>query len=279
MLSDLPTYLRIVGGLVKLVHQPCTPERAKRLVRTRMAMREQLFLRMLREGVWEHPRSPYRRMLVAAGWSFDGVAESVRRRGLESTLETLRDAGVYVSQDEGRGRKPIQRNGLTIQISSERDFDNPRVVPAFEVQTGGTRSHGTTVPSSLDYIAAQRAVAWCLSLDAMGVSTWPVVVWMTRGAGFLWWLSLAHMNRPPVRWFSTSDLSVTRTPQLHQIMIRVGQAVGLTRGMRMPFLENVPLSDSSMVLEAILQTRARHGRCVVVTTPSAATRLAGLADG
>ncbi len=278
MLSDLVTYVRIAGGLVKLIHRPCTPTSAKRLVQTRMARREQLFLQMVREGIWQNPDSPYRRLLVWAGWSFDTVAESVHRRGLEATLEALRDSGVYLSQDEAAARKPIQRDGLLIDCPTDHVFSNPRVVPAFEVQTGGTRSHGTAVPASLAYIADQRAIAWCLSLEALGTQGWPVVVWMTRGAGLLWWLSLAHMGRPPLRWFSTSDLSITRVPHLHKAMIRLGQGISLTRGMRMPYLENVPLSNGDVVLEAVLEARGVHGGCAMVTTPSAATRLAGMAE-
>jgi hypothetical protein len=278
MLPDFGAYARIAGGFVKLIHQPCTPERAKRLIQGRMARREQLFLQMVREGIWQHPDSPYRRLLVWAGWSFDTVAESVHRRGLEATLEALRDSGVYLSQEEKGATKPIQRDGLVIDSPTEHVFYNPRVVPVFEVRTGATRSRGTAVPATLDYIADQRAVAWCLSLEALGTQGWPVVVWMTRGAGFLWWLSLAHMGRPPLRWFSTTDLSMARIPHMHEAMVRLMQGISLTRGMRMPYLESVPLSSPDVVLEAVLKARRVHGGCAVVTTPSAATRLAGMAE-
>lgn len=279
MLSNLESYFRVTRGLVKLIHRPCTSSGAKELIRTRMAMRERLFLQMVREGIWQNPASPYRRLLVWAGWSFDTLAESVNRRGLEPTLQALWDAGVYVTQDEVKLRKPIQRDGLVIECPSEDVFNNPRVIPAFELQTGGTRSRGTRVPASFGYIADQRAPAWRLSLEALESGTWPVILWLHRDASFLWWFSLAHMGRAPLRWFTTADLSVRRVPRLHQTMIRLAQGIGLTRGLRMPYIEQASFEDAPMVLDAVLAARARHGGCAMVTTPSVATRLAGLADG
>lgn len=274
--TGLGAYASIVRGLIKLMYRPCTPERAKTLIRTRMAARDDLFLRMVGEAIWRQPGSPYRQLLDWAGWPFDRLAESVRRRGLDDTLKALLDAGVYLTFDEFKGRKPIRRDGLTLECT-ERDFDNPTVLPSFEVRTGGSRSQGSRVPASLDYLAAQRAPARCLMLEALGVGRWPVILWLPRDASIQWWLALAHMGRPALRWFSLTDLAAFRVPQLHQVMFRLAQMIGLTRGLRLPSLRHTPLSEADMVLEAVLAGRARHGGCAVVTTPSAATRLAGLA--
>ena len=278
MLSDVGAYTRIAAGLVRLVHRPCTVERAKSLVRAHLARREQLFLKMVLRGIWQNPSSPYRRLMEWASWSYDSLEESVQHRGIEGTLVALRDAGVYVGQEEIKGRKPIQRDGLVIECPTDEVFTNISVVPTFGLRTGGTRSPGMFVPASIDYLTDQRAPAWCLSLAALGAESWPTIVWLNTDAGFLWWLALTHMGRPPLRWFSTTNVSGMAASRRREAMIRLGQVIGLTRGLRVPDVEQVPLSEASAVFDAVVGARARYGGCAVVTTPSVATRFAGLAD-
>jgi len=61
-------------------------------------------------------------------------------------------------------------------------------------------------------------------------------------------------------------------------MFRVTQALGAVRGLRIPYPEHAALSHVDKVLDAVLLARTRARGCVVVTSPSAAVRLAGLAD-
>ncbi len=276
MLSSFGRPIRTACEIARLVHQPCSLESAKTLIRTRLAERNELFLRMVREAIWQNPTSPYYHLLRWAGWTYDALVESIRGRGLEATLEALRDSGVYLSHEELKGGKTIRRDGLTLKWGDVTGT-NPKVLPSFDTRTGGTRSGGSRVPASFAYLAAQRAPTWCVTLEALESRSGPVIIWMPREAGFLWWLALAHMHRPPLRWLSMTDLSTVRVPQLHQMMYRLGQVIGMARGLRIPYLEYVPLSDVGVVLNALLVVRARHGRCAVVTSPSAATRLAGLA--
>jgi hypothetical protein len=46
------------------------------------------------------------------------------------------------------------------------------------------------------------------------------------------------------------------------------------KGMHLPPAEIAPFEDVDVVLGAVLDARRRHGSCLVITTPSAATRLA-----
>ncbi len=247
------------------------------LIRNRIAVRDELFLRMVREAIWPYPQSVYRRLLMWAGWTDESLTESVRRGGLEATLASLRDAGVFLSHEEFKVGKPVERSRLSMHWD-EVTTANPSVLPAFEVRTSGTRSRGTRVPATFDYLADQRAPTWCLTLEALGASAWPSIVWLPRNAGYQWWLALLHMGRPSVRWLSITDLSTLRVPWMHQAMFRFGQVSGLTRGLRVPYYEHVPLSNADMVLETLIKVRARSGGCTVITSPSAATRLAALAN-
>ncbi len=279
ILSGLGAYVNVARGLARQIFRPITLDDAKAQIRHRLAVRDELFLQMAREAIWQHPTSPYRRLLTWAGWSYDTLAEAVRRRGLEATLEALRDAGVYLSHEEFKGQKPIQRDGLRFECP-EGDLDNPRVLPSFVARTGGTRSRGSRVPASFDYIAEQRTPAWCISLEALGAGSWPVIIWMpavSHGGGLMWWLALAHMGRPALRWFSITDPSAETVSGRHRVMFRLGQMIGMARGLRIPYPEHAAFADADTVLDAVLAARARNGGCALATSPSAATRLAGLA--
>lgn len=274
--ATLDQSVQVVHGLMDIMRRRCTVEGSKALIRGRLAARDRLFLEVMRGAIWENPRSPFYHLLRWAGWTQDALTVSVRERGLEATLEALRAAGVYLSHAEFKEQQPIQRNGLRLEWT-DLTLENPAVKASFEVQTGGTRSLGTRVPASFTYLTDQRAPTWCLTLEALEGGTGPVIIWMPRSAGFLWWLTLLHMRRPAVRWFSSTDLRVLRVPLLHRLMYRLGQIIALGHGYRVPSMEFVPLTEAETVLDAVLRVRARQNTCAVVASPSGAARLAALA--
>jgi hypothetical protein len=279
-LAAIRGQLSVVRSLVSLIARPCTPETARALIRRRLAMRQQLFLATMRECIWRHPHSPYRRLMEAAGWSLDRVIAHLRHHGTDGTLEALRDDGVYLTHDEFKGRVPIERHGLRLEVT-EDDFDNPAVRPAFEIRTGGTRTQGgSRVPATFDYMSQQRAPVWCLSLEALGARDWPAVVWMpavTHGGGLGWWLALLHMGRPALRWFSITDPDDEAIPPRHRQLFRLAQRIGALRGLHVPYPEHAALDDAGVVLDAVVEARRRAGGCAVISSPSAATRLAAVA--
>jgi hypothetical protein len=143
------------------------------------------------------------------------------------------------------------------------------------VRTSGTRSRGSSVPATLGYIADQRAPAWRITLEVLGAGGSPVVIWLHSrlASGRAWWLALAHMGRPPLRWFSIVDARAGSTAS-HETMFGLLQSMARLRGMHLPPVEIASFDDVDVVLDAVLAARARSGSCMVVTTPSAATRLA-----
>jgi hypothetical protein len=267
---------RIGTGIdvAKFVLQPLTIDRAKVHIGRRMAARNDFFLRMMRAAIWPYPDSPYHRLLTWAKWTPERVEDGVRRNGIERTLQSMLDGGVYVTFDEFKGRVPIDRGGLAFQVT-EDDFNNPSVIPTFEVRTSGTRSRGSSVPATLEYIADQRAPVWRITLEVLGAGRSPVVIWLhsRTASGRAWWLALAHMGRPPLRWFSIVDTK-SGTASGHEAMFGLLQSMAKLKGMQLPPVEIASFEDVSVVLDAVLDARRRHGSCMVVTTPSAATRMA-----
>lgn len=79
-------------------------EEAQAMVRQRMADREANFLRLVQRGIFSYPRSPYLPLLKLAGCELGDIQNLVREKGLEGTLLTLREAGVYFTFEEFKGR-------------------------------------------------------------------------------------------------------------------------------------------------------------------------------
>jgi hypothetical protein len=190
--------VRLGRDLPAFLGAPISVERARTDVELGLAAREERFLRIARSAIYAQPRSPYRRLLLDAGFGSADLDALVRRRGLDEALARLAEEGVYVTFDELKGRRPIDRGGRAFTVD-EGDFDNPLVRPHFEVRSGGTRGRGTSVKMGLPYIAdmaAIKALAW----HAHGLAAHEHVIWLSMGLNQV--LRQAKLGRAPCAWFS-----------------------------------------------------------------------------
>jgi hypothetical protein len=202
-LDELTLFARYVGGLRRFLATPVTPEEAERRVALELARREESFLRVLKRGIYGKAGSPYRRLMDHAGVELGDVVGLVRDQGLEEALERLYDAGVYVTLDEFKGRRPIERPGLSLSIDAG-DFDNPLLTKHYEGQSGGSGGVRRRMVLDLDLLA-HEAGHHSLFLRAFDVSRRPMALWRpvapaTTGIGN----SLRHVklgNRVE-RWFN-----------------------------------------------------------------------------
>lgn len=80
-------------------------------------------------------------LLQLVGYELADLQTMVRDRGLEPTLQALRDAGVYVSFEEFKGRQPIVRHGREFALQP-RDFDNPHRSFHYQTESGGSTGAG-----------------------------------------------------------------------------------------------------------------------------------------
>ena len=112
-LDYLATFAQFPFAVRRFLRRPPTVDGARGRVRERLAQREANFLKIIERSVYGWPRSPYLALLKLAGCELGDVRALVGRHGLEAALQTLREAGVYVTVEEFKGRKPIVRGGLT----------------------------------------------------------------------------------------------------------------------------------------------------------------------
>lgn len=278
-ISDFLTYPRTLASLARFLNRRVTLEECKAIIRQRLEAREERFVEYVSRNIYGYPQSPYLPLLRLAGCELGDLKAMVRQRGLERTLETLRDAGVYVSFEEFKAQKDIVRGGRTFRVT-QRDFDNPFRGAELKVITGMSRSAGAPVFVALDSIAENRALSFALMLDAAGVGNSPLITWLPgfpAGSGFFLWMGLAHVGRPPLRWLSMTDPNRAAVARHQRMLLPAARALGRLRGLRLPAPEFTPLSAPAQALDAVLAARRQFGSCALITTPSAAVRVASLA--
>ncbi|MFB3776711.1 MAG: hypothetical protein ACE141_03840 [Bryobacteraceae bacterium] len=253
---------------------PVSPEQAAALLRTRLERREARFLDKLHTEVFG-PRSaasPYLALFRRAGCEYGDVERLVARHGIEGALRALLRAGVYLSVDEFKGRKPIERGTFSLPSAPEQ-IRNPRTVPHIPVASGGSRSQGTSVVIDLRFVRG-CASECLLYLEARGGLEWAKAVWEVPGAGARFRLAkYGAMATRPSAWFSQVDPKAKDLHPVYRLNTRAMRWSSLMAGRPLPRPVHAPLTDPRPVLDW-LQGALREGRTPhLFTFPSSAVAL------
>jgi len=195
--------LRFVKKLGGFLREPFEPGLELAGVRRQLARRGGSFLDLLDRGVFRQPHSPYLSLMREAGVEKGDVERLVHEEGVEGTLDRLFDAGVRVSLDEFKGRRPIRRAGFEKETRAS-DFDNPLARSHFEGRTGGSRGGGARLLVDLDLVRYEAAHLY-LALQALGALDRPAALWRPLPPGVTGIKELlyrARIDRLPEVWFS-----------------------------------------------------------------------------
>src|SRR5262245_21096850 len=103
----------IAIGFFGYMSRPLHKEKAMAEIRQRVDNREAIFLNLARKLIYDNPTSPYQKLLKWSGCEYADLEDGIRKNSLETTLEELRRAGVYLSLEEFKSQAPICRKGLT----------------------------------------------------------------------------------------------------------------------------------------------------------------------
>ena len=271
-LNDLLTGFRFVRRMPSFLRRPISPEEALATMRARQENREGDFLKLMRKAVFENPRSPYLALLRHAGYEFGDLEDGVRADGVEDTLKTLFDRGVYLTVNEFKGRAPVRRGNFTVQAGPSL-LRNP--MAAHHLQAHSSGSGGKNVPVLIDLaFIRDRAVNHLLALRARGGLGWRHAIWGVPGnTDMVRVLELSALGSPPGRWFSQVDL---RSPQLHpryRWSARFLRWSGRMGGVRLPAPEYVSPADPKPIVDWLSGT-VRNGRTAhLVTWAGSAVRI------
>ncbi len=273
VLSDVKMYARFALGLRSFLRQRISLDEARETVLRRMREREANFLRVVERGIFGHPRSPYLPLLKRAGCELGDLRRMVATRGMDATLLSLREAGVYVSFEEFKGRRPIERDGTVVEVG-RTTFDNPFHKSVFESESGGTTGVGTRVAHDLDDIAS-RGTATMLARHAQGILDVPTAVWrgvLPNAVGVGVMLGSALRGHMPERWFSPTSSRDRRTPLKFRLANAAIVEISRLHGVPMPRPEHVPLDRADVVARWAANALRSHPVCHVNTSGGMAVR-------
>lgn len=274
MLDKLRMFGRYAFGLRSFLKHTLTPEECRQMIEDNLQHREENFLRILERGIYGNPKSPYRKLLAHAGTEFGDIARSVCEEGIEGTLERLYDAGVYVTLDEFKGRAPIQRPGLVLDVQP-KDFDNPLLTKHYESSTGGSRGVGTRIRVDFDFLA-HRAAYEHLFLKAFHLLGRPIDVWRPVPpaiSGLDLVLCVTKVGHPIERWFAQN--AVTFKPGSTKYALFTSYAVYGSRlyGRSLPVPKPTPLDKADLVARWLATKREKGTHAVLFTNVSSAVRV------
>jgi hypothetical protein len=272
--------VRLLRHLPSFLRTPIQPEHARTVLRGRLERREEDFLDLMRQVVFEAAGNPYRRLLEHAGVAYDDLAVLARREGVEGALHTLFRNGVYLTVDEFKGRRPLVRGSLSMTVHPAQ-LGNPLTVVHVPTQSSGSRGARTTAGVNLAHLREQ-AVDLCLFLAARGSHRWVHGHCGVPGGSALHaMLRLSCAGLPPSMWFTHVD---PRAPGLHSRyrwsvqVVRVGSwLAGRPFGHPLYVRPDDPFPILEWMVEVRRRGRVPHLRC----TPSTAVLLcqAAVASG
>jgi hypothetical protein len=274
MLAELSSFVRYAATLPGYLRRRMDAAEAERRLRDALANREANFLRVTRLGIYEHARSPYRALLLRAGIEFTDLERLVGQHGLDAALGELYEAGVYLTLDEFKGRRPIERPGLNIPASLSA-FDNPLSVRHYEGKSSGSRGPRTRV--NIDLAMLEHEAAYVHQyLDAFDLWSRPYAVWRPVPpvvTALKWVLRLEKLGKPLDRWFSQTRHEFRRGEWKFAVFTLTTVAGGRLLGRRFPVPQHVTTDAPEPVARWLMEMRNQGKPAVLDTIVSSAVRV------
>lgn len=271
-------YIRFVNGLRSFIKSRMEPEEAiesaRRLLRKRMAAREDNFLNLVDKSIFGYPRSPYLKLLEPKRISFHDLKSWVGQHGIEASLRILQSEGVYFTVDEFKGKTPVVRDGIRF-VCEESLFDNPFLSYAYEVRSGATRSAGTRIRIDFDYLH-QRCLYDALLLQIHGCLTAPIANWFPvfPGApGINSSLRFAHIGNRVQRWFSQVSEDQLKVNWEKRWGTKLIFLLHSFYGLPLAEPEYASLNDAHKVAEWASQVLNDRPTCMIYTFAASAVRV------
>jgi hypothetical protein len=274
-LSRTRQLAHLAGGFRKFLSKPVTLEAATEDLRQRLQERESNFVRCAKRLIYDVLSSPYRRLLLWAGCEYGDLCASVKSRGLEKTLESLRDQGVYLSLEEFKSRVPVLRTGLSFE-TYEVDFDNPLLLGGrITGETSGSKGKASRVNYDWDFLA-EEASHEAVLYATHGVLDAPLALWFPIPPGIAGihnlLMSLKH-GQVAEKWFSQSHCGLFETSLETRLALEFLFWRGRSAGLAMPRPSFADLTSNEVVVRWMESAIRRNGRAVVRTFGSSAVRM------
>lgn len=262
--QELRAGARFLRGIKPFLARPFSLAEAPQILARQMSARELTFAQVLQRGVFENSTSPYRPLFERASITYPDVCNMLAIEGLERTLGSLYDSGIYLTLEEFKGRHPIRRSGLELSVHAE-DFDNPLMTGHYQARTGGSTGSPRRILIDLNLLA-HESIYHALFYESAGAADKPLGIWQPAppgAVGIKTALMQARIGRPTARWFSQTQLGGGSTR--HAIFTRAILSTARHYGGQIPMPEYIPASDAGRVA-SWLAAQCRGGKSAILAT-------------
>ncbi len=260
--------------LRRVLKTPVNAYESERIIRDRLSRRRDNFLELLEKTVYGYNESPYKILLDRANYKYEDVLNLVMKKGIEDTLRTLYENGVYIDILEFKGKKTAVR-GKDCFNFVEKNFSNPLLTEGLSTKSGGTRSAGTDMVVPLEYIEEHNPYG-VFAANEYGISNNPAIIWLPilpAGEGFFFNLRFTAMGNPPVKWFSQVDQRYIRPSLMEKFKTKSSVWTAKFYGKNMPNPDFVDLRDTVKIARWMNENLGDAEGFSVVTYSSSALRL------
>jgi hypothetical protein len=274
LFNQLAAYWHFGRGLRGFLKEPVTPERGHEIIRETLRNREQSLLTIVKRAIYDNEGSPYIPLLQMAGCEYGDFEKMVRSDGIEQTLHKLKEAGVYITIEEFKGKKEVCRGGKVFKFK-ESDFDNPFLAHNLKASSGASRSSGTKVIMNFDryyYHAAHNI----LTFEAHGVLGNPVLLWqpiLPSTAGLPTMFRSIKMGAVPIKWFSPVEARKIKPALTKRLATYYAVYASRLFGTPFPKPEYVSLEQTDKIGDFVVEVVKKEQGCILWTTPSSAVRV------
>jgi hypothetical protein len=256
--SDVRMALRYLAGLREYWRGPANWCDAAGTIRGWLADRENALARMVQRQIYANPRSPYLPLLHAAGLDEARVLAMIRDCGVEGCLRRLYEAGVYVTMDEFKGRRPIERLGVHLPAGS-LDFRVIGRQSHVASTTGGSRSRGVPVEVDVGDLFYELPARYLFSqaYDLLGK---PFAMWRPAPpgtAGLRSALRNYKLGLKMAQWFTPTRAGLGRASGKSAVVTWCTKLSAEWHGHRMPYPKYVPMDRADVIARWMAAQKAR----------------------
>jgi hypothetical protein len=270
-LEDLQAGFALLCALPAFLWSPVHATEAKAVVRQRMVRRPRHFLELVKAAVFDNPTSAYRPLLRHSGCEFGDLAGLVDQEGVEGALSALFRAGVYLTVEEFKGRRPVVRGGSTLPFDPRRAA-NPRASPHVPMRSSGSRGVRPSILFDLAYIR-DCAIDRCLAYDAWGGPEWVKAVWVIPGGSGMVDVLEHTLESRPARWFSHVDPAAPGVEARYRWGVRALRWGSVIASRPLPQPHHVSVHDPAPVVDWITEVLSSGRRPLLYTFASSAVQV------